>query len=79
MGCKVMDHAREDPDWGDENAASLCSGNCMDCSNYYEDSGERWDDNLNILDLRLRAIGKRLKKLEESFQAIGIHLNEEGE
>lgn len=40
MGCEVGDHAKEDPDWGNENAEKLCGkyGECGTCPFYYSDA-----------------------------------------
>ena len=34
-GCQVVDHAKQDPEWGVEFAENLCCGDCDKCCFYY--------------------------------------------
>lgn len=35
-GCRIIDHAQEDPEWGNENAEGMCIGDCGECIHSYE-------------------------------------------
>lgn len=45
MGCRITDHAKEDPEWGMNNADLLCPGECHTmygpCPHWYDDKAVR--------------------------------------